>query len=111
MPSSRNPDTVGVLSIGNADIGTDAYYFDYEHVGTVNRRFDQINESGVSYCFHNLRSQVSASAGNNQSMIGVLLLRLEETGYLRLERNLTLSACPGNANEVQWSDAAVFFHR
>ena len=36
VPSNKRPATTGVLSIGNATVGTEAYFFDYRDSGFIN---------------------------------------------------------------------------
>jgi len=56
VPSNKTPLTVGVLSVGNSSVGTDAYYFDFASSGLINRSFSAISFDGNIYCFDNLRT-------------------------------------------------------
>ncbi len=109
VPSSRAPDSTGVLSIGNATVGTDSYYFTFAESGLVNRRFADIAPDGVVYCFDTLRSRPEVSL-NSHSLEGVLLLALDSESTLRLERSTTLSECPASGSAT-FSSAAVSFER
>lgn len=111
VPSNRSPDTVGVLSVGNAEVGRDAYYFNFRDSGRVNRRFNEIGADGDVYCYDNLRNRATTVQGSSEPLPGVLLLKLDTATSLRLERNISLSSCPASPDVQDITAAAVSFER
>lgn len=111
VPASRAPETVGVLSVGNSAVGTDAYYFSYQESGRVNRRFGDINADGTVYCFDSLRNRATTVMGSYQYLSGVLFLIMDNPQSLRLERNTTMNSCPLNPGTQDITAATVGFVR
>ena len=112
MPANTDPDTIGVLSIGNADIGTDGYYFDYEYTGRINLSFDQVTADGHTYCYDQLRSRTpTVASGNAEALPGILFLRMDDAEHLTLERATGAAACPADPDSLVFTSAAVAFER
>jgi len=112
VPSNEDP-SVGVLSIGNSSVGTNAYYFDFTSSGTVNRNFIDITSDGQIYCFDELRNYPDAlSTGHSQSLDGYLFLKMTTNTELMIERIPTGgTSCPSDTSTLSFSNSAVSFER
>ncbi|MBW1783671.1 MAG: hypothetical protein JRL30_23390 [Deltaproteobacteria bacterium] len=112
VPSNKTPLTVGVLSVGNSSVGTDAYYFDFASSGLINRSFSAISFDGNIYCFDNLRNRESSlESGSSDPIQGYLFLKMTSNANLVLERINQNASCPSDPNALSFSSAAVNFER
>ena len=112
MPANTDPELIGVLSVGNADLGTDGYYFDYTAEGRVNRPFDQVTADGHTYCYDRLRSRTrSVESGNAEALPGILFLRMEDAERIIVERSVGVVVCPADPDTLTLSPLAVAFER
>ena len=110
VPSNFDP-SVGVLSIGNADIGTEAYFFDMESTGLKRRDFSGVSSDGNIYCYDNLRNRTNSIAtGNSTSLSGYLFFSITTNTTLKMER-IGTGSCPNDPNTLSFSSAAVTFER
>ncbi len=111
-PSNTEPSTAGILSVGNSTVGTDAYFFDFQESGQINRRFDDILPDTGIYCYDSLRNREAALATNSsQAINGVLYLSLDSGGLLQLQRDTSLNQCPADTSGLTFSSNAVSFQR
>ncbi len=112
VPSNKAPATVGVLSVGNSSVGTDAYFFDFQDEGSRNRRFSAIGADGQTYCYDSLRNrEASIASGNGQGLPGILFLQMTDSESLILERSTALLACPEDTGVLSFGVDAVAFER
>ena len=110
VPSNFDP-SVGVLSIGNTDIGTEAYFFDMESTGLKLRDFSGVSSDGNMYCYDNLRTRTnSIASGNSASLSGHLFFNMPTNNTLKIERAST-GSCPNNPNNLSFSSIALTFER
>ncbi len=107
-----NTDTaVGVLSIGDASIGADAYYFDFRSSGQVNRAFTDVAYDGNIYCYDTLRDATDPlESGNSRAISGYLYLEMIGDANLMLERVDQETDCPDPAG-LDFSSTAVELER
>jgi|TARA_B100000315_G_C14292786_1_gene458176 hypothetical protein len=101
-----------VLSVGNSELGTDAYFFDYTETGLINRRFSQIGPGSAIYCWNTLRNRESSLAsGNAHAISGILFLQLSDAIHLKIQRSSQHSICPTITDSLGFDNAAVQFER
>ena len=112
VPSNKQPQNVGVLSVGNSDVGIDAYYFDYQEAGSVNRRFSEISTGNAIYCWNDLRNrEASLTSGHAQAIAGILFLEMTDSTMLTLQRSVTLNLCPADTSSLSFDASAIQFER
>lgn len=112
VPSNSLPSAIGVLSVGNSNVGTDAYFFDFQDAGLINRRFSDIQPGNQIYCFDTLRNrEATLQSGSSQAINGVLYLRLESSDLLQLQRSTSLNQCPTDTSGLIFDSSAVSFQR
>lgn len=112
VPSNKQPTTTGVLSIGNSDVGTDAYFFDYRGSGFINRKFSEIDQFDTIYCWDALRNRESAlTTGNSQALLGIIFIKLVDENNLILQRSTQQSSCPANGGALSFDSNAISFER
>ena len=112
VPSNKRPDDVGVLSVGNSELGTDAYFFDYTETGLVNRRFSEIGPGSAIYCWDTLRNRESSLAsGNAQAISGILFLQLSDATHLKIQRSSQHGSCPATTDSLSFDNAGPQFER
>lgn len=112
VPSNKNSATNGVLSIGNGNVGTDAYFFDYQGSGFINRNFSDVNQFDTVYCWDMLRNRESALAtGNSQALSGIIFIKLIDENNLILQRSTLQSSCPSNVSALNFDSNAIGFER
>lgn len=112
VPSNQEPDRVGVLSIGNAAVGTDAYFFDYQNTGLINRKFSDISQFGQVYCWDRLRNRADAAdSGSSQPLAGLFFIKLVDEINLIIKKSTQSTTCPVNVGTFVFSSDAVSFER
>ena len=94
VPSNKEPATTGVLSIGNGRVGTEAYFFDYQDSGFINRRFSDVSQFDTIYCWDSLRNRADALAtGNSQALAGIIFIKLVDEIRLIIEHSTQANLC------------------
>ena len=112
VPSNTNPGTIGVLSIGNTNVGTDAYYFDYQASGFVNRKFSEVSQFDTNYCWDTLRNRPAALvSGSSQALSGIIFIKLIDENSLLLQRSSGVNDCPADVNSLNFDSSAITFER
>ena len=112
VPSNKQPLNVGVLSVGNSDVGIDAYFFDFQPTGSVNRQFSEISAGSEIYCWENLRNRESTLvSGNAQATAGILFLEMTGNSSLTLQRSTALNLCPADTSSLSFDGSAIQFER
>ena len=101
-----------MLSVGNSELGTDAYFFDYTETGLINRRFSQIGPGSAIYCWNTLRNRESSLAsGNAHAISGILFLQLSDATQLTIQRSSQHISCPTATDSLSFDNAAVQLER
>ncbi len=112
VPSNKKPVTAGVISIGNGDVGTDAYFFDYQGSGLINRNFRDVSQFETVYCWDTLRNREEALAtGHSQALGGIVFIKLIDENNIMLERSTQSSSCPAGVSALNFGSNAVGFER
>lgn len=112
VPTNKKPTTSGVLSIGNGDVGTDAYFFDYQDSGFINRNFADVSQFDTAYCWDTLRNRESSLAsGNAQALSGIIFIKLIDENNIIVQRSTQLSACPANVASLIFDSNGIAFER
>lgn len=112
VPSNKAPATIHVLSIGNAAIGTDGYFFDSEDSGKANRAFSDVSADGTVYCWDNLRNrEKSLASGSSQAIAGIIFLQMTDDNSLTMQRSTQLTSCPADTGSLLFDGNAVQFVR
>ena len=115
VPSNYDP-LVGVLSVGNPDVGTGAYFFDMESNGLIRRDFAGVSSDGNIYCYDTLRTRTDSldtegpGTGNSSPILGYLFLKMLSNTTLKIER-VESGSCPDDPNILSFSASAVNFER
>ena len=109
---SRQPNSTGVISVGNSALGTDAYFFDFQDSGRINRAFDDVEADTNVYCWENFRNREhSLSSGSSQAIAGIIYLQLIDSGNLTIQRSTQQTVCPVDTNIPVFDSNAVQFER
>jgi len=112
VPSNTAPVTTGVLSIGNSDVGTAAFFFDYRDSGLINRRFSEVSQFDTIYCWDSLRNRTGTIAsGSAQALSGIIYVKLIDEINLVMERSTQFSSCPANVSTLNFTGNVVDFVR
>lgn len=112
VPANKQPTTTGVLSIGNSNVGTDAYFFDYRGSGFINRKFNEVDQFETIYCWDTLRNREAAlTTGSSQVLPGIIFIKLIDENNLILQRSTQQSSCPVDGGALSFDSNAVSFKR
>jgi len=115
VPSNFDP-TVGVVSVGNADVGPGAYFFDMTESGLIRRDFLDVTGDGLTYCYDELRDRTDRidtegpGTGNSDPLPGYFYLQMQSNSTLTIEK-VDSGLCPGDPNTLSFTGAAVAFER
>ena len=110
VPSNTEPQTTGVLSIGNTQLNSDGYYFDYLETGRLNRRFSEATTHNQTYCWGRFRNRETRITGSYQPIDGHFFAQLTSDDRLIIEP-LSDGECPENEDDWLLTNNAIAFTR